>query len=72
MAERFGRSGLLIHGGSAGGPNYWRGSGALRATHGCIRLSNGDMRRLTQILEEASLLESASMAPTVTVSVEEF
>ncbi len=41
-----GRSGLLIHGGSPAGSNYWRKtqqSSDLRATLGCIRLSNDNM-----------------------------
>jgi len=72
LAERIGhRSGLLIHGGSLGGAGYWRGSGALRATHGCIRLSNDDMKRLKDILEYVSLAENTCVRPIVTVSVEE-
>jgi lipoprotein-anchoring transpeptidase ErfK/SrfK len=72
LAERVGqRSGLLIHGGSLGAGGYWRGEGALRATHGCIRLSNEDMKMLKQILENASLAEISCVAPTVTLSVEE-
>jgi len=72
LAERIGhRSGLLIHGGSLGSTGYWRGEGALRATHGCIRLSNEDIRRLKQIFEDASLGKDKCAAPTVTVSVEE-
>jgi hypothetical protein len=72
LAERFGhRSGLLIHGGSVGAASYWRGAGALRATHGCIRLSNEDMKTLKSILENASLAENSCVRPIVTVSVEE-
>ena len=72
LAERIGhRSGLLIHGGSLGGARYWRGAGALRATHGCIRLSNEDMKRLKEILEYASLAENTCVRAIVTVSVEE-
>ncbi len=50
-----GRQGLLIHGGTLGGNNYWRGSNELRATHGCIRLSNNDMARFVNILFDATL-----------------
>ena len=35
-----GRTGLMIHGGDPGA------NGRLRATHGCVRLSNDDMRKL--------------------------
>jgi len=45
-AEVFGRDGLLIHGGELGAAGYWRGEGSLRATHGCLRLRNNDIRRL--------------------------
>jgi lipoprotein-anchoring transpeptidase ErfK/SrfK len=47
-----GRKGLLIHGGSPGGEGYWRHKQAsdLRATHGCVRLSDHDMGRLAAIL----------------------
>ena len=72
VAERVGqRSGLLIHGGSLGAAGYWRGAGALRATHGCIRLSNEDMKSLKEILESASHAENSCVRPSVTVSVEE-
>jgi hypothetical protein len=72
LAERIGhRSGLLIHGGSLGAAGYWRDAGALRATHGCIRLSNEDMKSLKEILENASLEENRCVRPVVTVSVEE-
>ena len=44
-----GRQGLLIHGGAVGGTTYWRGANELRATHGCVRLRNQDMRRLVDV-----------------------
>ena len=47
-----GRSGILIHGGSPGGSGYWRGAGELRATHGCLRLSNADVAQLARTLSE--------------------
>ena len=70
--DEYGRDGLLIHGGSLGGPGYWRGAGALRATHGCLRLDNDDM------LDLQTLVTSAATDPAkqtcdltrVTVSVE--
>ncbi len=47
-AKQNGRTGLLIHGGAAGT------GGRLRATHGCIRLSNADMAALVQAIRAAS------------------
>jgi lipoprotein-anchoring transpeptidase ErfK/SrfK len=51
-AKRNGRFGLLIHGGAPGA------GGALRPTFGCLRLTNGDMRGLMEIVGQipASLL----------------
>ena len=69
-----GRSGLLIHGGSRGAPGYWRGQGQLRATQGCVRLSDADMQRLTTLLGEAQedLARAQSTAIEVTLTVAEF
>lgn len=47
-AKQNGRTGLLIHSGDPGA------GGRLRATHGCIRLSNADMALLLKALREAS------------------
>lgn len=44
------RSGFLIHGGSVGGKDYWRGEGELRATQGCIRVSNETISKLKKLL----------------------
>jgi hypothetical protein len=72
LAERIGhRSGLLIHGGSLCAAGYWRGEGALRTTHRCVRISNEDMKSLKQILEKSSMGEYSRVSPLVTVSVEE-
>jgi len=72
LAEWIGhRSGLLIHAGSLGAAGYWRGAGALRATHRCIRLSNEDMKSLKEILENASLAGNSFGRPILTVSLEE-
>lgn len=43
-AAKNGRTGLLIHGGD---PNK---QGRLRPTHGCVRLSNADMKKLVAAL----------------------
>lgn len=52
MAEEiFGRRGLLVHGGALGTSSYWRGAGSLRATWGCLRLSNSDMKQLREVME---------------------
>ncbi|MCH9670680.1 MAG: L,D-transpeptidase [Gammaproteobacteria bacterium] len=69
VAERVARRrGLLIHGGSVGGGGYWRGEGELRATHGCVRLRNEDMRRLVAILSSAQS-ENSSGAKTIPLQV---
>jgi lipoprotein-anchoring transpeptidase ErfK/SrfK len=49
-----GRQGLLVHGGSPSANGYWRGGGELRATHGCLRLRDQDVKRLANLLFEAS------------------
>jgi len=58
LASKFGRGGILIHGGSLGGASYWRGQGSLRATYGCLRMSNADVKDLIDriyIASESSL-----------------
>lgn len=72
-AERlFGRSGLLIHGGTLGGSGYWRGAGTLRATFGCVRISNDDMKTLVGlVMEDDDLSMSRVHAPRVTVTIQE-
>ena len=64
-----GRNGFLIHGGSLGGPGYWRGPNELRATHGCIRLQNDDVRRLIQILFNATLDPGQNRSQNVDVTL---
>ena len=64
-----GRSGLLIHGGSEGGASYWRGAGELRATHGCLRLSNTNMKTLMDAVFGASLNPRQSRSEPVEVKV---
>lgn len=63
VAERLGRTGLLIHGGTTG-----RFDG-FRSTMGCLRLQNGDMRRLIQIIGEAGTDPRALQCTGVTVRV---
>lgn len=46
-----GRRGLLIHGGDLGGAKDFRGVGELRATQGCLRVRNSDMRLLLHELK---------------------
>ena len=69
-----GRQGLLIHGGSIGAAGYWRGANELRATHGCVRLRNEDMQRLTQVLYDAASdpLAQQSRAVEVTLTVADY
>jgi lipoprotein-anchoring transpeptidase ErfK/SrfK len=44
-AKRNGRYGLMIHGGDLSS------KGALRPTHGCLRLSNADMLELLRLID---------------------
>lgn len=69
-----GREGLLIHGGSRANEGYWRGANELRATHGCVRLSNEDMQRLGQVLYEAGndALAQQSRAIEVTLTIADY
>jgi hypothetical protein len=64
-----GRAGLLIHGGTPGGATYWRGANELRATHGCVRLSNDNMRRLVDILQQAGADPHANQSRAVEVTL---
>lgn len=64
-----GRQGLLVHGGTLGGNNYWRGSNELRATHGCIRLSNNDMARFVNILFNATLDRQQNQSTAIEVGL---
>jgi hypothetical protein len=58
-----GRVGLLIHSGNIGA------NGRLRATHGCIRLSNDNMGRLLQAIRDAGLNPVFNRCEVVRVSV---
>lgn len=72
-AERvFGRTGLLIHGGDLSRPGYWRGANQLRATYGCLRVSNDDMLRLRNwLLHDEKRGLCRVTPPKVVVSVQE-
>jgi lipoprotein-anchoring transpeptidase ErfK/SrfK len=50
LAEKLGRTGLLIHGGNPGLPGQF---GGYRPTLGCLRLSNRDMKQLVAMLSSA-------------------
>ncbi len=65
LAEQaFGRTGILIHSGTLGGPSYWRGYGALRATKGCLRVREEDMEFLQKLLSQPKAAnQSHSEAP---------
>ncbi|OWV42684.1 hypothetical protein CDZ97_15465 [Mameliella alba] len=63
VAEGNGRTGLLIHGGDLSS------SGKLRATHGCLRLSNADMDRLLAAIREAGNNPVLQRCEVVEVSV---
>lgn len=62
-AKQNGRTGLLIHGGAPGE------NGRLRATHGCIRLSNADMAALLLALRAASNNATQFRCEAIDVSV---
>lgn len=70
-AENLGRDGLLIHGGTKGRSDYWRGKGALRATNGCIRLSNEDIKKLMEMLYGAAYANNMCNLIDITISVKE-
>ncbi len=67
--DAVGRDGLLIHGGSLGGPGYWRGQGQLRATHGCLRLRNEDMLNLQTVVLSAATNETTKTCELTKVRV---
>jgi hypothetical protein len=63
VAERLGRDGLLIHGGQAGRFDGYR------STLGCLRLRDGDMKQLIQLISNAGANAQASMCEAVSVRV---
>jgi hypothetical protein len=63
-AERLGRTGLLIHGGAAGSS-----FDGFRATRGCLRLHNPDMKRLIELLSTAGDHAEFQSCGEITVSV---
>ncbi len=64
LAYFFGRDGLLIHGGDLGGR-----FGGYRATHGCLRLSNSDMKELIQLISGAGENAQAQMCEPIAIRV---
>jgi lipoprotein-anchoring transpeptidase ErfK/SrfK len=66
VAERLGRTGLLIHGGSPGTPSMFDG---YRSTLGCLRLSNSDMKQLVVLISSAGADPKALKTTAVTVEV---
>lgn len=72
-ARIFGRSGLLIHGGSSDSREYWKSLGGLKPTHGCLRLSNENVKALMEIIAESRHDEKLQMSeePEITISVVE-
>ena len=63
LAERLGREGLLIHGGSEG-----RFDG-FRPTLGCLRLQNADMKELAGIISGAGDNATTQMCDAVSVRI---
>ncbi|MEM8523918.1 MAG: L,D-transpeptidase [Bacteroidota bacterium] len=69
LAKQKGRSGLLIHGGKLGGQKYWRGKGQLRATHGCLRLQNEDIKNLINQINQIRYNEAQQMCVNTQVKI---
>lgn len=69
LAEVMGRHRLLIHGGALATTGPWENS--LRPTHGCLRVSDGDMKQLRSILEENRTDGKSCVTTNVTVTVSE-
>jgi lipoprotein-anchoring transpeptidase ErfK/SrfK len=63
LAERLGRTGLLIHGGLEGSFDGYR------PTLGCLRLHNTDMKQLIQLISNAGSNAQAAMCEAVSVRV---
>jgi len=63
LAERLGREGLLIHGGSDGQFD------GFRSTLGCLRLHNADMRTLIGIISGAGDNATTQMCDAVSVRI---
>jgi hypothetical protein len=63
LAERLGRTGLLIHGGREGSFDGYR------PTLGCLRLHNSDMKQLIQLISNAGSNAQAAMCEAVSVRV---
>lgn len=63
LAERLGRDGLLIHGGAGGQFD------SFRATHGCLRLHNADMKTLVGLISGAGDNATAQMCDAISVRV---
>ena len=70
-AKRHHRSGLLIHSGSLGSTHSFLGAGQLRATNGCLRVSDADMLRLKEIIKEAQDDGRVCRATDISVTVSE-
>jgi lipoprotein-anchoring transpeptidase ErfK/SrfK len=66
LAERLGRTGLLIHGGSPGTSAMF---GGYRSTLGCLRLSNADMKQLATLLFSAGENPKTRTSDEVSVNV---
>lgn len=69
LAENLGRHGLLIHGGAPGTSGPWKGS--LKPTHGCLRVSNDDMKKLRTMLEENRTDGKSCLVNEITVTITE-
>jgi hypothetical protein len=63
LAERLGREGLSIHGGLPGRFDGYR------STLGCLRLHDGDMRQLIQVISNAGNNAKAAMCEALSIRV---
>lgn len=63
LAERLGRSGLLIHGGAEGSFS------GFRSTLGCLRLHNADMRTLVAMISGAGYNAATQACESVLVRI---
>lgn len=72
-ARIFGRSGLLIHGGSPTSVDYWKSLGGLHPTNGCLRLSDENVKALMEIISKNRHDDKMQMSvePEISISVVE-
>lgn len=70
--EVFNRDGILIHGGNLSQNKYWIDRGGLMPTHGCLRVSNENMKKLMDIIQNKNLMDIIQNNEPDQCSVREF